>query len=111
MVAFEGKGKFAAVFGDKTGERNGQVKAEGYVPAAVIGKAVHLAFRFPAALSQQYFGVFQRRRVYRDKAEGTERRLDFFHQKAAGTFLGGEKIPKTLEYSWFYHFWAWEGLP
>jgi hypothetical protein len=63
VIALEGHVELADVLGREARERNGQVEAQGDITAARIGETIQLFVRFLTSLAQQYFGVFQRRRV------------------------------------------------
>ena len=63
----------------KAGKGNGQVKAQGHVPAALVFKAEDLLFCLPVGFAQKNLGIFQDRGVDGHKTEGTVYPGDFFH--------------------------------
>ena len=91
------------MLGDEAGQRHGEIEPHRHRPAARVGEAIHLLFRFAAPLADQDFFVFQRRRVDRAETVGAINPPGRFDQPFARNHRLGQIIAKSLERARFDH--------
>jgi len=97
VIPLEGSAQFPGVLSRESGQRDRQVKPQGDVAVAVIGKAVKLLVRFVAAFAEQNLRVFQRGSVDRAESVAAVHSLSRFDQLLASDHGVGQVIPKSLQ--------------
>gem|GEM_PF-117706 len=89
--------QFLDVLSGEACEWDSEIEAHGDVAFALVGESEHLFVRFFAAFSQQYFGVFERRRVDGCKSVAAVDAAGGVDQLFAGHHLIGEEVAETAE--------------
>ena len=97
VVALERGADGSQVLGGEAGEGNGEVEAEGDVPAAVVGEAEQLLVGLLAALAHQHLGVLQRRGVDGDEAVAAVDGPGPLEQPLAGDGQRRGIVPEALQ--------------